>query len=189
MKRGIEVGTNRVAIVGENATIKVAKVHALQFGKQVAETVQRHGLRSAFDSWRHLGPDVHQSLRNRLLGGVSANRRESRLARDHGDAVVPTISILGGLVNIQRTAEYTDVTFAEMQGSFADNLGSDVVRLGHMMEHGQNIGVLSGTVKFLDGGSPALEALLELRPAEMAASLDSVTEKHFHAADRPLSIA
>ncbi len=92
-----------------------------------------------------------------------ANRREARLAST-SDAVVPTRSLLGGVVNIQPTTEPIKACGEDVVRTFSNILSNpqyEVSQLGHMLEDAGNFGIHNGTVKFRDGGSSGLERMLK----------------------------
>ncbi|MEK7594819.1 MAG: hypothetical protein AAB436_04230 [Patescibacteria group bacterium] len=175
----ISKGEDRIAFVGERLTVKVARTHPLKFGKQAIQLTQRYGIRTAINFWTDFDPDQHKSLQNRLLHGVNANRREERLARGAGSVVVPTVSILGGIANVQLTAEAPELSGRDIRGTFTDHLGTvPVAQLSHMLENPNNLGVDDGVIKFVDGGSKALEELIGSRPTEIQDSLAEIAANY-----------
>ena len=172
----VKKGEDRIAFVGEKLTFKLAKTSPRRAGERMKHIFKKQGLRGLLNEWVRYGADDHHTLPNHLLHGVVANRRERRLAREFGEVVVPTISILGGIANMQRTAEPTELSHREIHRSFAENLGTLVVGLGHMLENTTNLGVNDGRVKFVDGGSRRLEGLMQSNAPEVEMSLVSIGE-------------
>lgn len=170
-------GEDRIAFVGERFTVKLARSCPIRFGEQAIDLLKRGGVKQAIDSWSRFTPDQHHSLKNLLLHGVAANRRERRLAQGAGNVVVPTVSLLGGIANVQLTAQTLEISHREIHGSFVKNLGSQVTLLGHMLENPANLGIDNGMVKFVDGGSKGLEGLMESRGADVESSLAAVTQR------------
>ncbi len=167
-------GTDRTAYVGERYTVKVARSNPRQFLKSAQNTRERSGLKGVVNAWNALNADQHQSLKNFLLHGVMANRREHRLAKHDGGIVVPTVSTLRGLVNIQRTIPSTGLDHAEIHSAFAEHLGPKVTALGHMLEDPSNLGVVDGQVRFVDGGSIGLERLTQTHEEPLGRALGSL---------------
>lgn len=166
-------GEDRIAFVGERLTFKVARTNPRDFKDYARDVLKHYGLKTAIDLWRNGDADDHQTLKNFLFHGIVANRRERRLAK-RGDVVVPTLSLLGGLVNVQRTADTPEIPLRTVHGLFADHLGPTVTRLGHMLERPGNIGVTGGQVQFVDGGSRGLERLMDTRSEDVINSLEDI---------------
>lgn len=171
-------GTDRTAYVGEQYTIKVARSNPKQFVKSAQCTKERAGLKGVVSDWKSLTADQHHSLKNFLLHGVVANRRERRLAKQENSVVIPTISILSGLVNVQPTVPSTNLEHRSIHFAFVEHLGSRVTKLGHMLEDISNMGVIDGQVKFIDGGSLGLEGLMQSQPEAIQQALGSLTLQH-----------
>jgi hypothetical protein len=144
----------------------------LNYAQSVKE---RTGFKGVIKAWQALSADQHQSLKNFLLHGVVANRREHRIANQNGNIIVPTRSILKGLANIQPTVAPTGLDHEEIHSAFVEQLGSRVTTLGHMLENPSNLGVLDGRVRFVDGGSRGLEKLTHTQPESIEQALGSLT--------------
>jgi hypothetical protein len=173
----IERGEDRTAFIGKELTVKVARWRPAEFRKQLKGDFQRGGAKRVISMWKAMGPDDGYSMKNFLLHGVVANRRERRLARDYSGVVVPTRSLLGGLVNIQRTAAPTELSHRAIHSSFVDYLDSLTNILGHTTESASNFGISDGAVKLVDGGSRGLETLLRTRRGDIESALGSVGVK------------
>jgi hypothetical protein len=168
-------GSDRIAYIGERHTVKIAKSNPQQFLKSARYTKERSGIRGVVSTWQALTADQHQSLKNFLFHGVVANRREEHLAKQHKGIVVPTVSILGGLVNVQPTVPSTGLSHAAIHSAFATHLDPRVTRLGHMLEDTSNMGVIDGSVMFTDGGSIGLESFMEKQPQAVRQALGALT--------------
>lgn len=168
-------GVDRTAYVGERYTVKVARSKPRQFLQSAMHTKERAGFRGIVDAWRALTADQHQSLKNFLFHGVVSNRRESHLSEQYEDVVTPTLSVLGGLVNVQHTAAPTSLDHDVIHAAFAEHLGPRVTTLGHMLENTGNLGVVGGHVRFVDGGSRGLEELMVSHPDAIRQALGSLT--------------
>lgn len=169
-------GKDRTAYVGERYTIKVARSNPRQFLKFVQQAKEKAGFKGVVEAWKAYSVDQYQSPKNALLHGIAANRRESRLAKQYGNIVIPTISILSGLVNVQPTVLSTDLVHDTIHSTFTGCLaGSSVTKLGHMLEDTSNMGVVDGQVKFVDGGSVGLEGLMQTQPEAVLQALGSLT--------------
>ncbi len=158
----VAIGTDRIVLKGNNHVIKFPRVSLV---KPIKETwhLKQYGKASVVRSWR-LSPQIHQSMQWFLLHGISANRREARLAKIQPEIVAVTRTILGGLVNVQprlKPPEGTDVY--DRSTVFYAALGAkDMARLGHTIESEGNFGVTQeGRVVFTDGGSLGLETLVQ----------------------------
>lgn len=158
-------GTDRIALVGERYTFKLARSNPWLFLKVAKET------ESSFRQSKARGMELDElkkyrsvilqhGLSQHLLRGVIANKRERRLA-EAGGVVLPTISLPGSLVNVQPTAQGTGLDFHAVHSIFADYLGPEVTKLGHMLEDTDNLGVINDHVVFVDGGSQGLERLMQ----------------------------
>ena len=169
-------GVDRIAFVGDKTTVKVARTNPVAFGKEVRHKFGRGGVKEVAGAWTGLTADMHHSLKNLLLHGIVANRREDRLATT-SEAIVPTQSYLGGILNIQRTVDPVGLTFEDIYGSFAEHLGPRVTKIGHMLENPSNVGISDGQARFVDGGSIGLERLLEIMPDDVMQSLHEITAK------------
>lgn len=167
-------GTDRIACVGERYTVKIARSNPLQFFKYAHSIQERRGFRTVIDAWNASTADQHQSLKNLLLHGVIANRRERRLAEEGVDVVIPTASLLGGIINVQPTAPSTSLDEASVHSAFVEKLGPGVTALGHMLEDPNNLGVHNGSVKFVDGGSHGLERVMQTQPEMVEQALGSL---------------
>lgn len=170
-------GTDRIAFVGEKHTVKVAKTRPALFSKEVHRQLERGGVKGVVNSWNRFNPDQLGSLKHMLLHGIAANRREARLAKQFGAVVAPTISLLGGVANIQPTAQSTGLDHTDVHSSFVDHIGHRVTALGHMLENPENLGITAGGVRFIDGASLGLERLLIERPGDIEQALGSVAAK------------
>lgn len=168
-------GTDRTAIVGERYTVKVARSNPRQALSTALYTKERDGFKGVVSAWRNLSADQHQSLKNFLLHGIVANKRERRLAQDYDSIVAPTRSVLSGLVNVQPTVPHTGFDHAPIHLAFVEQLGPKVTRLGHMLEDTNNLGVVDGQVMFVDGGSIGLERLMQTQPEAIQHALGSLT--------------
>jgi hypothetical protein len=171
------IGADRIAIVGDKYTIKVARSHPKLFGTTLHSTMERVGVRRAVDDWNKFDSDQLGSFRRMLFHGIAANRREHRIAKRFGQIVVPTMSLLGGIANIQPTSQSVDLDFTDIWRSFTENLGPKTTKLGHMMEDVNNFGIYENRVMFVDGGSKGLEELLDTHAADIEKSLGSVGGK------------
>ena len=171
----IKKGEDRIAFVGEKLTVKLAKTSPRKAYGRAEELIKRYGIKALLNEWAKYGADDQQTLPHRLLHGLAANNRERRLAKNFGRIVVPTVSILGGIANIQRTAEPVNLPQREIQSIFAENLGGLLVaELSHNLEDTTNLGMSDGRVRFIDGGSRRLEGLLESSAEDVEMSLASV---------------
>lgn len=171
----VHKGVDRTAYVGERYTVKVARSNPKQFLKYAQSVKERTGFKGVVDMWQKYSADQHQSLKNFLLHGVVANRRERRVAGQNNGVVVPTRSLLKGLVNVQPTVAPTGLDEREIHSAFVGQLGSRVTTLGHMLENPSNLGVLDGQVRFVDGGSRGLEKLTHTQPESIEQALGSLT--------------
>ena len=167
-------GTDRTALIGRHYTLKVARTNPRGFLQYAQSIRERRGLEGVVNAWKALSADQHHSLKNFLLHGIVANRRERRVATHEG-IVIPTRSILGGLANFQPTVPGTGLDDRAVHSAFVEQLGSKVTALGHMLEDTNNIGVDDGRVKFVDGGSRGLERLMETNPDAIHRALGSLT--------------
>lgn len=167
-------GTNRTAFVGSKYTAKVARSNPKQFVRYAQSVKERAGFNTVIKSWNAHSANTHQSLKNLLLHGVVANRRERRLAKQNESVVIPTICLLGGLVNIQPTASSTGLEHEAVHSAFVETLGPRITSLGHMLEDINNIGVIDGQVKFVDGGDRGLEKLMQTHPVSIQQALGSL---------------
>jgi hypothetical protein len=170
-------GKDRMAVVGEKYVVKVARSHPKQFGRSLHQHIERDGIKEALDDWNRFDADQLGGMRRMLLHGIAANKREHRLAERFDRVVVPTATLLGGIVNIQPTAQAVDLDFTEIWGSFVDHLGYKVTKLGHMMEDTNNFGIYDNRVMFVDGGSDGLEDLLQTHAHDIEKSLGAVGTK------------
>ena len=168
-------GVDRTAFVGERYTVKIARTNIGQFLKSTYRIRETAGFTDVVKMWKAYSADQHQSLKNLLLHGIVANQREYRLAKQDTAVVVPTISILKGLVNVQLTASPTNLGSAHVHAAFTEQLGPEITTLGHMLEDTGNLGIVAGAVVFVDGGSQGLERLMETRPDSVARALGSLT--------------
>ena len=166
----VKTGEDRIALIGERLTVKVARSNPVRFSRDLSSLARDHGVGDAVGAWRRSTTHDNQSLRGLLLRGVAANRREGRLARDY-EVVVPTISLPGGVINVQPTAQPVELPHREIHSSFVDHLGPRVTKLAHMLERPGNLGVLDGYVKFVDGGSQGLEELMHSQPDDVEQAL------------------
>lgn len=167
-------GEDRTAFVGEKFTVKVARSHPKQFGKTLHQHIDRGGFKEAVDWWKRFDVDKMGSMKLMLLHGIAANRREHRLAERFDRVVIPTMSLLGGIANVQPTTQAPDLGEDDIWGSFVDHLGPKATKLGHMMEDVNNFGIYDSRVVFVDGGSHGLEQLLQTRADDIEKSLGSV---------------
>ena len=170
-------GQDRIAIVGESVTVKLPRSNPVQFGNHVRKIVRKKGPAAVIDSWTRYDTDQYGSLKRALLRGVVANQRETRLARNFGQVVIPTVSILGGMANLQPTSQPLELPHREIHGCFVEYLGPLVTRLGHMLEDPSNLGIYDGMVRFVDGGSRGLGELMKIKGDEIGAVLETLTLK------------
>lgn len=160
----LKTGSDRRVVVGDRLTIKIARSNPMNFIKSVRHIGQNYGVRGIARMWRAADVDGYTGLKWQLFHGVKANRRERSLAK-HTAVVVPTLSLLGGVINVQPTVDDVKVQYSDIIRAFADNLdnpGMNLPRLGHTVEDIGNFGVHDGLVKFRDAGSYGLERVIEL---------------------------
>lgn len=169
----IHKGSDRLAVVGKNYTVKFPLISLANFLQYANDIAKHRGTKSVLETWQKGDKDGYGSLKYMLLHGIMANRREARISKS--GAVTPTKSILGGMANIQRTAQPSNVRFEEIWSAFVDVLGSRATELGHMIEDPNNLGLIDGHMKFVDGGSAKLERLLELQPESIHQALGLLT--------------
>jgi hypothetical protein len=166
-------GTDRTAFVGEDFTFKVARSKPGRFLESARTQHDRYGFRGLLNYWNEMNVDQIHSLKWYLFHGVAANRREQRLSEQ--GVVIPTVSILGGLVNIQHTVPSTGLDFDAVRAAFIEHVGQKVATVGHMLEDMNNFGVLDGQVKFVDGGSEGLERVMETHPERIENALGALS--------------
>lgn len=155
-------GNDRHVIVGKKRTIKIARSNPGDFIDQVKDTYTRYGFKNLINSWRNVGFDGYTGLKWQLFHGITANRREYRLALK-SDLVVPTRMLLAGIINVQPTTTDVNIETGDVLSQLVDSLeqpGMNIPRLGHMLEDTGNFGVHGGSLKFRDGGSYGLERVL-----------------------------
>ena len=172
----VEQGQDRIVLVGENLVIKVAKFKPIRFSKSAKVIIERYGVGRLKTDWSY-SADSFGTLKSMLFHGVTANKREKRLSQSCGELVVPTISVLGGAINLQRTAMPTKLNEDQVEDSFTKHLGHKKVYLEHSIENPNNFRVSNGTVKFVDGGSRHLEDLAQTMQPEIQAALGSMAAK------------
>lgn len=170
-------GEDRTAFVGKKFTVKVARTHPKQFGKTLHQHMERGGVKEVVDWWNRFDVDQMGSMKRMLLHGIAANRREHRLAERFDRVVVPTVSLLGGVANVQPTTQAPGLGEDDIWGSFVDHLGPKATKLGHMMENVNNFGIYDNRVVFVDGGSHGLETLLKTHAHDIEKSLGAVGTK------------
>lgn len=175
----VHEGADRIALVGEASTLKVARADV---GKCL-DSVQLAWSRGKFlqlqREWTSFSVNQHQSMKYFIFRGIKANRTEARLASQHPDAVIPTMTILGGLANIQPTVEVAEPNNLEVHRLFIDQLGQRAVKLhlDHTLEpEKHNLGWHNGQVKFIDAGSDGLDHLLSTKSAAILSVLGALGE-------------
>jgi hypothetical protein len=174
----VHKGEDRIALVGETSTLKVARVDAGRCLDSAHLAWKRGGLPRLQHEWASLPVDQHQSMQYYMFRGVTANRTEAQLASEYPDAIIPTTALLGGLANLQPTVETIEPDNLEIHRLFIDLLGQRAVKLhlGHTLEPEKyNLGRHNGRVKFIDAGSDGLRHLLSAEPDKIHQALELVS--------------
>jgi hypothetical protein len=158
----MHLGSDRRVFCGDKHTVKIARLSPRGFIEYATYVYKNRGVRGVVKAWKSDTPTSVSGLKWNLLRGIDANRRERRVSRNT-EVIVPTRSLLAGIVNIQPTTSSIGVSGEEVVRLFSDNLSNphyEVARLGHMLEDSSNFGIHEGVVKFRDGGSTGLENML-----------------------------
>jgi len=172
----IKKGTDRIAIIGEEETIKVPNFDSVARLSKVTKWYEEGGLEGV-KTWIALDDEDDDGPSYMLFHGVRANRRESELARDFTNIVLPTRSLFFGALNIQPTVPELELEWEELKRSFVDHLFNRVAEIGHTLEKPGNFGIHDGRVKFIDAGSARVARLMYAERSKIEGALRSVEEK------------
>ena len=166
-------GTDRLAVTSSSYTLKLPLVDMRGFTLYAAKVTRARGVSGVIKLWHLSNPESRGSLKGHLAHGIIANRREKRLV-DLG-VVVPTTSILGGLINVQQTAHPLALDFRALHTAITDELDSDVAKISHMTEDLSNFGQIDGQAYFVHGGSHGLEEIMKTRSEAVRRALGALS--------------
>lgn len=142
----IHRGTDRLVISGRRHVAKIARVSSVSFLKHAKTIYSEQGLEGLSRRWERETPDSQSGLKWFLLHGVVANRREGRITKNY-NTVLPTTSLLAGLINIQPTTDNLDLSALDICGTFSDSLAGSKFEnshIGHLLGDPSNFGLHKG---------------------------------------------
>jgi hypothetical protein len=168
-------GVDRTALVGESQTIKIANANSPQLFDTLQYMYEHSGIKGVVQAWKSMNGGQQHKIKDLLLHGVTANRREYRIASNYDGIVLPTVSMLGGAVNVQPTVPTLDICPRALRNTFAEQFGGRVEFLEHDLDNPHNFGVLEGQVLFVDGGSRGLENLMQTNPDSIKNALGALS--------------
>lgn len=146
-----------MVVVGESTTAKIARSRPRVAIQNAVHSLSRGGLKQLTKELRY-GEEQVASIQHHLRLGQAPNLREARLAKLYPDLVVPTRTLLGGMVALQPTVTTTDrVGIEDPFPYFEKVFPGNGARIGHTLETPKNFGVHDGKVKFVDAGEFGIE--------------------------------
>jgi len=173
----IRKGTTRIAFVDEGSTVKVPRPTLIYKGFQ---SLTRLLMDSRPVFWKIVQGNEHCTCSPLFnLQGLFANQREGRHWHELRDIVVPTRSLLGGLLAIQPTT--ADIAFSkgEPWNAMSERLYEEIFDANgqHTLQNPRNYGMHEGKVRIRDFGGLGIPQLLMKYQETFHAALAQLTEQ------------
>ena len=147
----VHFGSNRVAVIGNRLTVKIAKIrHKQALGDILALIRDPHPIliRHYFLSM----DNTFANFTNVFLQGFIENLVEAKYSKQLGDVAVPTRFSFLGVLNVQETAQEHELDGEQIMRALWKAAGKEFGPV-HTFMNGKNYGIHEGRLKFLDYGS------------------------------------
>lgn len=157
----IEKGTHRIALVGEDFTLKAPRSVPLRRLIQPIKLIKK-GDWGGLERWKNEKEGSWSGL-TFIMAGILQNLREAGLSDELGEIVAPTLFSLQGLLNLQESAQPLKLEGGDFQVMYNDlyeATNGGIEDDPHTFGNQENYGWHKGEIKLIDYGDVRSERIL-----------------------------
>lgn len=152
-------GSSRYAFINGTHAFKVPRFDFITQLRLLKSLYDTKGLKGILN-WFTRSEDSMWGLKRLFVRGFNQNLREGRLSRKLKDIVVPTLTSIFGLLNIQEKASPVDLEIDDVTKTLEKYVGDDIWQDSHTFCHPDNYGIHEGKVKLRDYGGQSAQSIL-----------------------------